>query len=86
MPSRYIYNDNEFEDNFVVALGKKYYNDGFFNVRVAHCRYFGEDLVAIKIQLGDNPLNYCIGKINRTANKNKTPRIMAGLEYKYWIQ
>ena len=40
----------------------------------------------IKIQLGENPLNFCVGKINRTANANKTPRIFAGKEYKKWIQ
>lgn len=83
---RFIYNDNEFENKFVVALGKKYFNDGFFNVRVKHSNLFGEDLSNIKIQLGKNPLNYCVGKINRTANNNKTPRIFAGKKYKNWIQ
>jgi hypothetical protein len=83
---RTIYNDNKFEDNFVVALGKKYYNDGFFNVRVKHSDFFGEDLSKIKIQLGENLSNYCIGKINRTANTNGTPRIFAGIKYKKWIQ
>lgn len=83
---RLIYNDNEFEKKFVVVLGKKYFNDGFFNVRVKHSNLFGEDLSKIKIQLGENPLNYCIGKINRTANNNNTPRIFAGKEYKKWIQ
>ncbi|PHR74175.1 MAG: hypothetical protein COA67_02070 [Lutibacter sp.] len=84
--SRFIYNDNEFENNFVVALGKKYFNDGFFNVRVKHSSFFGKDLSKIKIQLGENPSNYCIGKVNRTANTNQTPRIFAGKEYKSWIQ
>ena len=84
--SRTIYNDNEFEDNFVVALGKKYYNDGFFNVRVKHSEFFGEHLSKIKIQLGENSSDYCIGKINRTANTNGTPRIFAGTEYKKWVQ
>lgn len=83
---RFIYNDNEFETKFVVALGKKYFNEGFFNVRVKHSNLFGEDLSKVKIQLGENPLNYCIGKINRTANKNQTPRIFAGKKYKNWIQ
>lgn len=84
--SRTIYNDNEFENKFVVALGKKYYNDGFFNVRVKHSDFFGEDLSKIKIQLGENSSNYCIGKINRTANRNGTPRKFAGAKYKKWIQ
>ena len=84
--TRFIYNDNEFENKFVVALGEKYFNDGFFNIRVKHSNLFGEDLSKVKIQLGDNALNYCIGKINRTANTNQTPRIFAGKKYKNWIQ
>jgi hypothetical protein len=73
-------------NSFVVALGKKYYEDGFFNVRVRYSDQFGYDLSKIKIQLGDNSNNYTIGKINRTANSNSTPRIFAGPLYKKWIQ
>jgi hypothetical protein len=73
-------------NSFVVALGKKYYEDGFFNVRVKYSDQFGYDLSKIKIQLGDNSNNYTIGKINRTANSNSTPRIFAGPLYKKWIQ
>jgi len=83
---KFNYNDNEFENKFVVSLGKKYYNDGFFNVRVKHSNLFGEDLSKIKIQLGENPLNYTIGEIKRTHNTNQTPRIYAGKKYKSWIQ
>jgi hypothetical protein len=74
------------KNSFIVVLGKKYYEDGFFNVRVSYSEQFGGDLSKIKIQLGDNPNNYTIGKINRTANSNATPRIFAGPLYKKWIQ
>ncbi|QXP70775.1 hypothetical protein H0I29_01370 [Polaribacter sp. R2A056_3_33] len=77
---------SESKDSFVVVLGKKYYEDGFFNVRVRYSDQFGDDLSQIKIQLGDNPNNYTIGKINRTANSNATPRIFAGRLYKNWVQ
>lgn len=73
-------------NSFIVTLGKKYYEDGFFNVKVKYSDQFGEDLSKIKIQLGENPNNYTIGKINRTANSNATPRVFAGSLYKKWIQ
>lgn len=76
----------ETNNSFIVILGDKYYNDGFFNVRVRYSDQFGVDLSKIKIQLGDNPNNYTIGKINRTANSNATPRIFAGPLYKKWVQ
>lgn len=74
------------DSSFLVTLGKKYYEDGFFNVKVKYSDQFGEDLSNIKIQLGDDQNNYTIGKINRTANSNETPRIFAGPLYKKWIQ
>ena len=77
---------SETKDSFVVLLGKKYYEDGFFNVRVRYSEQFGDDLSQIKIQLGDNPNNYTIGKINRTANSNATPRIFAGALYRTWVK
>lgn len=46
---------------------------------------FGEDMSRIFIQLGDN-LEVIDGYINRTANPNKTPRIMIGIKYTKWIQ
>lgn len=73
-------------NSFIVVLGKKYYEDGFFNVRVKYSDQFGDDLSKIKLQLGGNPSNYTIGKINRIANSNATPRVYAGPLYKKWIQ
>lgn len=83
------YKDTSFlntDNSFIVTLGKKYYEDGFFNVRVRYSEQFGEDSSKIKIQLGENPKNFTIGKINRTANTNATPRIFAGSLYKKWVQ
>lgn len=81
------YTDKGYEsDSFIVNIGHAYYHDGFFNVRVRYSELFGTDLSPIKIQLGENSNNICIGKVNRTANKNGTPRIMAGVKYKNWVQ
>ncbi|SED99654.1 Swt1 family HEPN domain-containing protein [Polaribacter dokdonensis] len=83
------YKDTSFlntDNSFIVTLGKKYYEDGFFNVRVRYSEQFGEDSSKIKIQLGENSKNFTIGKVNRTANTNATPRIFAGPLYKKWVQ
>lgn len=73
--------------SFVVIIGKAYYYDGFFNVRVKYTDLFGKDLSKIRIQLGDDPNNICPDAyVNRTANTNCTPRIMAGKKYRNWIK
>ncbi len=78
---------NDTTDSFIVTIGKAYYFDGFFNVRVKHSELFGKDLSDILIQLGENSEIYCQGAyVNRTANTNKTPRIMAGKVYRNWIK
>lgn len=74
-------------DSFVVTIGKAYYFDGFFNVRVKHSELFGKDLSDIIIELGENSEIFCQGAyVNRTANTNNTPRIMAGKAYRNWIK
>lgn len=78
---------NEISNNsFEVLLGKKYYNEGFFNVSVRFSDLLGEDNSEIKIQLGNDPNNLTLGHINRMANSNGTPRIFGGRELKNWIQ
>jgi hypothetical protein len=82
---------NNFEDgsktnSFIVTIGQAYYNDGFFNVRVKHSELFGGDKSPIKIQLGENSNKIISGYVNRTANNNGTPRIMAGQEYTKWMK
>ena len=78
--------ENIEEKNFIVTIGQAYYNDGFFNVRVKNSELFGKDKSPIKIQLGNNSDKIIAGYVNRTANNNGTPRIMAGFEYTKWIK
>lgn len=59
---------------FSITLEPTYYRQGFFNVRAEHERYFGQHRSAIEIHVpgGHAPI---MGVINRTANRNGTPRI-----------
>ncbi|NBB22363.1 GIY-YIG nuclease family protein [Runella sp. CRIBMP] len=77
---------NQINKTFEVKLGKAYYNQGFFNVSQNHSENFGADKALIEIQLGDNSKNVIQGYINRTANKNGTPRIMGGITLSNWIK
>lgn len=78
--------DNSPLNSFSINLGKKYYNEGFFNTGVEYSKLFGNDKDDIKIQLGDDVNRYTLGHINRTANSNGSPRIFGGRELKNWIQ
>lgn len=69
-----------------ILLGQAYYNQGFFNVGRDHSEMFGSDNATIDIQLGTNGEATIQGYINRTANKNGTPRIMGGKELRIWIK
>lgn len=69
-----------------IFLGQAYYNQGFFNVVREYSELFGADNSAIEIQLGENGETTIQGYINRTANKNGTPRIMGGKEFRNWIK
>jgi hypothetical protein len=69
---------------FELQLGTAYYNQGFFNVPVKYQEFFGSDGEEIEIYLGDLESSV-VGYINRTANRNATPRIMGGKEMKYWV-
>ena len=79
-------NGNSQQGAFLVTIGFAYYNQGFFNVRVKYSELFGADKESISIQLGENKNDILIGHINRTANTNRTPRIMAGWKYTSWIR
>jgi hypothetical protein len=70
--------------SFILILRQTYYRTGFFNVNVDNERYFGEDNENIEIYCGDNTVPI-IGKINRRANNNHTPRIMGGRVLKKWF-
>lgn len=70
---------------FRLRLGAAYYNQGFINVPVEFTTMLGTNGVELEIFLGDTP-DPIVGYINRTANKNATPRLMGGILQKTWIQ
>ena len=70
---------------FRKKLGIAYFNQGFFNIGVTYSDYFGDHSSPISVQLGDSG-NIVNGYVNRTANKNGTPRIMLGKSYTVWVQ
>src|SRR5690606_14693712 len=70
---------------FEILLGQTYFNQGFFNVGIEYSDLFGSDNAKIDIYIDGNIDKPLTGYINRTANKNGTPRIMGGKELKNWI-
>jgi hypothetical protein len=68
-----------------IVLQTTYYQKGFFNLPVKLDKFVGEDKEEIEIQYGD-PIQFTTGYINRTANLNKTPRIMGGKDLRDWFQ
>ena len=66
-------------------MANTYWQRGFFNVSVSSSSQFGEDGTVIKIinRKTDTKLTAII---NRTANTNKTPRIMGGPDLKQFFQ
>ena len=71
--------------HFVLTLQDTYHRRGFFNVPVNCDKYFGRDEQNITIYCGREKLQV-IGKINRTANTNGTPRIMGAVPLREWFQ
>jgi len=71
--------------SFILTVEKTYYNSGFFNISVNYEKYFGSNDEDIEILCENNP-KPIIGKINRTANKNETPRIMGSKNLKKWFK
>lgn len=70
---------------FILTLQDTYHRRGFFNVPVNCDKYFGRDEQSITIYCGREKL-VVIGKINRTANTNGTPRIMGAVPLREWFQ
>jgi len=75
--------------SFTLILENTYYKTGFFNIKKKidndNAIFFGSHEESIEILCENNP-KPIIGKINRTANTNGTPRIMGGEELKLWFQ
>ncbi|WP_156480992.1 hypothetical protein [Variovorax sp. PAMC 28711] len=74
-----------FAETFRFVLQRTYFNTGFFNVSVAAQTYLGSDGETIELFLGDAQ-NAALGTINRTANPNRTPRVMGGAALRDWFQ
>lgn len=72
-------------DQFEFLLRKTYYDQGFFNVGVNFESLFADDGAPIEIRLGAGE-QFVNGYVNRSANTNKTPRIMGGQELRNWFQ
>ena len=70
---------------YELTLRKTYYNHGFFNLGVAVDRFVRPDSGPISILLGDTQ-EELVGRVNREANLNGTPRIMGGVELRNWFQ
>ena len=71
--------------HFRLTLQETYHRTGFFNVPINVEKYFGKDTESITIYCGREKLAV-IGKINRTANNNGTPRIMGQVPLREWFQ
>lgn len=71
--------------HFRLTLQETYHRTGFFNVPINVEKYFGKDSESITIYCGREKLAV-IGKINRTANNNGTPRIMGQVPLREWFQ
>jgi hypothetical protein len=71
--------------SFTLILQPTYLKKGFFNISVANAGCFGADGQKIEIFCGsaEQPV---LGFINRTANINKTPRIMGGPALRDWFE
>ena len=70
---------------YQLTLHKTYYDHGFFNLGVEVDRFVRQDSGPISIFLGDSQ-SELLGKVNREANINGTPRIMGGVELRNWFQ
>jgi hypothetical protein len=71
--------------SFTFVLQPTYYRTGFFNVGVGDEALLGGDGETIEIFIDSDP-EPVLGKINRTANTNQTPRIMGGTALRDWFQ
>lgn len=69
---------------YELALGKTYYNKGFFNLGVSVDKFVRRDEGVMRIYLGKTD-QYFDGHVVRTANQNGTPRIFVGSRLRDWF-
>lgn len=68
---------------FTLRLYKTYYNQGFFNVPRAFDHLVGNEGAATLVLRGSGSIK---GHVNRTANLNRTTRVMGGVPLRSWFQ
>lgn len=69
---------------YELTLHKTYYEKGFFNLGVSVEKYVRQQNGEVKLILGASK-RVLIGKVNRDANLNKTPRVFGGQELQSWF-
>lgn len=67
-----------------LTLHKTYYEKGFFNLGMSVERYVRQQSGEVKLLLGPSKRTL-IGRVNREANLNGTPRIYGGTELRNWF-
>lgn len=70
---------------FRLKLQPSYFKQGFFNVTVDYDRYVRRTGGPVRLRLGRTGVEI-MGKIDRHANKNGTPRISGRAPLREWFQ
>jgi hypothetical protein len=69
---------------YELTLHKTYYEKGFFNLGVSVDKYVRQHNGEVKLILGTSK-RVLMGKIDRDANLNRTPRVFGGPELRNWL-
>ena len=70
---------------FSLTLHQTYFKMGLFNVGVSHDRYVPKAEGPVRLRLGRDGAEI-EGRVDRHANRNRTPRIMGGAQLKRWFK
>lgn len=70
---------------YKLTIHKTYYDQGFFNLGVDVNHFVRPDPGVARLKLGDSGATIEV-KVNRSANRNGTPRILGGAVLRNWIQ
>ncbi len=70
---------------FKLTLEKTYFRQGFFNVTVEFDRFIRSTEGPVELIVGTSGLKIS-GKVNRSANRNGTARVMGGAKLRDWFQ
>jgi hypothetical protein len=69
---------------YELTLHKTYYEKGFFNLGVSVDKYVRPQSGEVKLLLGVSKRTL-VGRVDREANQNGTPRIFGGPELRDWF-